>query len=61
MKLQVHRGTRQIGGTSIELESAGSRVLLDFGLPLDSPDVASAALPTVPGLQEPDAKQGSVG
>lgn len=43
------------GGTCIKLESTGSRVLRDLGLPLDSPDVASAALPKVPGLQEPDA------
>ena len=55
MKLRVHRGTRQTGGTCIELESAGSRVLLDLGLPLNSPNVASAALPKVPGLQEPGA------
>ena len=26
MKLRVHRGTREIGGTCIELESAGSRI-----------------------------------
>jgi ribonuclease J len=55
MKLRVHRGTREIGGTCIELESAGSRILLDLGLPLDSKDLESAALPSVSGLSEPDA------
>jgi ribonuclease J len=55
MKLRVHRGTREIGGTCIELESAGSRILLDLGLPLDSNDLESAPLPSVSGLSEPDA------
>jgi ribonuclease J len=55
MRLRVHRGTREIGGTCIELESAGSRILLDLGLPLDSKDLESASLPSVPGLSEPDA------
>jgi ribonuclease J len=34
MILTVHRGTHEIGGTSIEIESDNSRILLDFGLPL---------------------------
>lgn len=34
MKLIIHRGTRQIGGSCIEIESDGDRVLLDLGLPL---------------------------
>jgi ribonuclease J len=55
MKLRVHRGTREIGGTCIELEAAGSRILLDLGLPLDSKDLESASLPSVSGLSEPDA------
>jgi ribonuclease J len=54
MRLRVHRGTREIGGTCIEMESAGSRILLDLGLPLDSNDLESAPLPNVPGLLEPD-------
>jgi ribonuclease J len=55
MKLRVHRGTREIGGTCIELESAGSRILLDLGLPLDSKDLESTPLPSIWGLSEPDA------
>ncbi len=36
MKICIHRGTNEIGGTCIELISkAGSRILLDMGLPLD--------------------------
>jgi ribonuclease J len=55
MRLRVHRGTREIGGSCIELESAGSRILLDLGLPLDSKDLESTPLPNVSGLSEPDA------
>ena len=54
----VHRGTRQIGGTCVELESDGARLLLDLGLPLDS-DPAEVdpvgLLPDVAGLRSPDA------
>ncbi len=34
MKLVIHRGTHEIGGTCIELQSHSSRILIDFGLPL---------------------------
>jgi ribonuclease J len=34
MKLTIHRGTHEIGGTCIELQSHSSRILIDFGLPL---------------------------
>ena len=53
MKVRIHRGTRQIGGTCIELEADGRRVVLDVGLPLDAED-DPALLPRVPGLHEPD-------
>lgn len=35
MKVRIHRGTKQIGGTCIELEQEERRIVLDFGLPLD--------------------------
>jgi ribonuclease J len=50
VKLRIHRGTREIGGTCIELESGGARLLLDLGLPLDAIDLASTPLPDVDGL-----------
>lgn len=31
---KIHRGTNEIGGTCIELQSGESRILLDFGMPL---------------------------
>jgi ribonuclease J len=54
MKLCIHRGTREIGGTCVELESSGQRILLDLGLPLNAKDVAAIPLPAVAGLAEAD-------
>lgn len=34
MKLIVHRGTREIGGSCVELSTATTRLVLDLGLPL---------------------------
>lgn len=34
MILTIHRGTNEIGGTCIEIQSSSSRILLDFGMPL---------------------------
>jgi ribonuclease J len=36
MLLNIHRGTSEIGGTCIELQSGETRIILDLGLPLDS-------------------------
>jgi ribonuclease J len=49
--LTIHRGTRQIGGSCVELECDGSRIILDAGMPLDVNDskVARAGL-NVQGL-----------
>jgi ribonuclease J len=55
VRLRIHRGTREIGGTCIELESAGFRILLDLGLPLGAADLASTPLPDVEGLAESSA------
>lgn len=55
MRLKIHRGTREIGGTCIELESGGSRILLDLGLPLDATDLASTPLPDIDGLTDGSA------
>jgi ribonuclease J len=54
MKLCIHRGTREIGGTCLELESSGERILLDLGLPLNTKDAASMPLPAVAGLATAD-------
>jgi ribonuclease J len=46
LALTVHRGTRQIGGSCIEIEHPqGDRIILDAGRPLDAPEGASGLLP----------------
>ncbi len=37
MRVQIHRGAREIGGSCIEVETAGERIHLDAGLPLNLP------------------------
>ena len=55
MRICIHRGTREIGGTCIEVEAEGKRIALDVGLPLDAPeDGHESLLPAVPGFREPD-------
>jgi|GEM_PF-5710010 len=45
MRVCIHRGTKQIGGSCIELAHEGVRILLDVGLPLDSEFGDTALLP----------------
>ena len=57
MKIRIHRGTKEIGGTCIEMEAQGKRIALDVGLPLhasDDVEVHKSLLPQVPGFREPD-------
>lgn len=55
MRACIHRGTREIGGTCIELQAGGRRIALDVGLPLDAgDDTREALLPQVRGFREPD-------
>lgn len=49
MKIRIHRGTQQIGGTCIELVAAGDRIALDFGLPLDGDASDTSLLPEIGG------------
>jgi ribonuclease J len=53
MRVCIHRGTKEIGGTCIEIESEGKRIVLDVGLPLDAED-SIRHLPSVKGFREPD-------
>lgn len=34
MQLTIHRGTKEIGGSCVELQTMNARILVDFGLPL---------------------------
>jgi ribonuclease J len=51
---RIHRGAQQIGGTCVELEAEGVRILLDLGLPLDASEVSDDLLPDVEGLRTED-------
>lgn len=46
MKACIRRGSQQIGGSCIELEQDGMRLLLDLGIPLDAPENAPGLIPT---------------
>jgi len=35
MQLTIHRGTHEIGGSCVELHTDHTKILIDFGLPLD--------------------------
>lgn len=50
MRVCIHRGTREIGGTCVELKHNGARLLLDLGLPLDRDPDDTSRHPTVEGL-----------
>jgi ribonuclease J len=54
MNVCIHRGTKQIGSTCIELEHGGARLLLDVGLPLDAAEASPDLLPKVEGVQTSD-------
>ena len=53
MRTCIHRGAKQIGGSCIEVEADGKRLLLDLGLPLDAERNHVGLLPPVEGLLEP--------
>lgn len=38
MRVTIHRGTHEIGGSNIELTSGSTRIILDAGLPLVTPE-----------------------
>ena len=38
MRVCIHRDTKEIGGTCVEIEPQGKRLVLDAGLPLDVAD-----------------------
>jgi len=50
MRITIHRGSHEIGGTCIELATSSTRILLDAGLPL-SPDSAKIDISSL----KPDA------
>lgn len=53
LTLTVHRGTQTIGGSCIELECAGERLILDAGRPLEAPRDAVGLVPETLDLARP--------
>jgi len=62
MRARILRGADQVGGSCVELESAGRRLVLDVGLPLGPLPAYRDLLPDVPGLwvRGDDALEGVV-
>lgn len=51
MKVLIHRGSHEIGGNCVELESSGQRIVLDLGRPLWADREEDIPLPPVAGLR----------
>lgn len=55
MKVRIHRGTREIGGSCIEVSNAsGQRIVLDVGRPLSAGWGDEVATPAVSGFTHAD-------
>ena len=54
MRVRIHRGAKQIGGSCVELDAQGKRLVLDIGMPLDTADPTTVQLPDVPGFASED-------
>lgn len=54
MRIRIHRGTKEIGGNCVELESQGKRIVLDIGSPLNVADVEALPLYPVLGFDKPE-------
>lgn len=54
MRACINRGSKQIGGSCVEVESRGQRLLVDFGLPLDAEKNHGQYVPTIIGLDGSD-------
>jgi ribonuclease J len=54
MRVCIHRGSKQIGGSCVEVESLGQRLLIDLGLPLDAEKNSIQYLPDIIGLDGSD-------
>lgn len=50
MQACIHRGSKEIGGSCVEVVSREKRIVIDLGLPLDSTKDSITYLPDIPGL-----------
>lgn len=54
MQVCIHRGAKEIGGSCVEVISAGKRIIIDLGLPLDAEKNDPKYLPEISGLDGKD-------
>ena len=54
MRVRIHRGAHEVGGSCIEVEAQGARLVLDLGRPITVPKDDHVPLPPVPGLRDED-------
>jgi ribonuclease J len=54
MRVLIHRGSHEIGGNCVEVESGGARIILDLGRPLDAGPDEQVPLPPISGLDGND-------
>jgi ribonuclease J len=52
VQIRIHRGCREVGGSCVEVEHDGARLVLDVGRPLSAELGDVVALPPVPGLAD---------
>ncbi len=52
LRVRIHRGAHEIGGSCVEVESGGERIVLDVGKPLSAGPGVHVPLPAVPGLAD---------
>ncbi len=60
MRACIHRGSQEVGGSCVEFEADGWRIVLDVGLPLDAEPEDAVALPDIRPLREPEAGPAAV-
>lgn len=54
MRVRIHRGAHEIGGSCVEVEADGARLVLDVGRPLSAERGTDVPLPSVAGFVEAD-------
>ena len=54
MQARIHRGAHEVGGSCIELEAAGRRLVLDLGRPISAGRDEIVPRPSISGLQHFD-------
>lgn len=52
MRAKIHRGAHEIGGSCVEVEARGQRIVLDLGRPLTAARDEDVPLPDVAGLAD---------